>query len=123
MRSAWLRGLLFAALALLSARSARAGDCRPINGVSPCIDADNLWPHAAGGPYFALGDATTTPAGSLSVGLVGSFVSKPIGVRVASADPAGSTVFLVDGLFDVTLLFALGVTDRLELTLAAPATL
>jgi OmpA-OmpF porin, OOP family len=123
MRLAWLRGLLFAVLALLPARSASAGDCRPLNGVSPCIDSDNLWPHAGGGPYFAIGDTSTTPAGELSFGLVGSFFTKSVGVRVVSADPAGSSVFLIDTALDVTLLFALGITDRLELTLAAPATL
>ena len=94
-----------------------------MRGLSPCIDSDNLWPHAGGGPYFAIGDTTTTPRGSLAFGIVGSYFTQPLGVRVASPDPAGSSVFLVDQAFDATLLFALGMTDRLELTLAAPATL
>ncbi len=127
MRSAWHRGLPLAALlpllCALSSRAALAADCRPVNGLSPCIDSDNLWPHAGGGPYFAIGDATTTPPGSLAFGVVGSYFTQPIGVRVTSPDPAGASVFLVDQALDATLLFALGVTSRFELTLAAPATL
>ncbi len=103
--------------------AARAADCTPLHGLSPCIDSDNLWPHAGGGPYFAVGDTTTAPRGTLSFGIVGSYLTQPIGVNVASPNPAGSTTFLVDQAFDATLLFALGMTDRLELTLAAPATL
>src|SRR4051812_14139376 len=124
MRLAWLRGLPPAAVALsaLVAAEARA-DCQPKSGLSTCIDADNLWPHAGGGPFFAIGSTTTTPAGKIAFGLIGSYLSQPIGLKVASPDPAASTIFAVDKAFDATLLFALGVTDRLELTIAAPATL
>ena len=130
MQSARTRGLPVAALlSLLSAGEARAAECTPVKvpgagqSLSPCIDADNLWPHAGGGPYFAIGTTTTTPRGSVAFGIVGSFLTQPIGVGVASASTSRSSTFLVDNAFDVTLLFALGVTDRLELTVAAPATL
>jgi hypothetical protein len=117
------RVAVLVALASTGAAPARAANCGPPSGPSSCIDADNLWPHAGGGPYFALGSASTTRAGGVAVGLVASFLAQPIGVRIASADPAGSTVFLVDKVFDVTMLLAFGITDRLELTLAAPGTL
>jgi OmpA-OmpF porin, OOP family len=128
MRSAWNWGRAVAAVlpllvASLAGRRASAEDCHPSSGLSPCIDADSLWPHAGGGSYFAIGDASTTPAGKIAFGIVGSYLTKTIGLRVASADPAGSNVYLIDQAFDATLLFALGVTDRLEITLAAPATL
>jgi outer membrane protein OmpA-like peptidoglycan-associated protein len=87
------------------------------------VEADNLWPHAGGGPFFSLGSTRTTPGGALSFGLVGSYLKAPVGLGVASTDPAGSIVDLVEHRVDATLLFALGVTDRLELTLAAPTTL
>jgi hypothetical protein len=121
MRSAWFS--LAAALTTLLAAEARAGDCDAARGLSTCIDADNLWPHAGGGPFFAVGATGTTPARQLSFGLVGSYLKQPIGLGVATADPGGSPVYAVDDRFDATLLFALGVTDRLELTMAAPATL
>lgn len=130
MQSAFIRGLSFAGLlSLLSASGAARADCQPLTiartgqSFSPCVDADNLWPHAGGGPYFVIGSTATTPRGSLAFGLVGSFLSEPLGLDVASPDPAGSTVFSIDKAFDATVLLALGMTDRLELTLAAPATL
>jgi len=126
MRSVSYRGLLAAAclllVALLRGSSARADVCHPTSGVSPCIDADQLWPHPGGGPYFFLGDPTTVPAGRVALGLVGTFLDRPIGVHVASANPSGSDIYLVDQAFDATLLFAAGITNRLELTLAAPVT-
>jgi hypothetical protein len=128
MQSAWIRALPFLALlSLLSAGEAAAADCRVVTptgeALSPCVDVDNLWPHPGGGPYFALGSTATTPRGSIAFGIVGSFFTQPLGVRVSSPDPAGSDVFIVDQVFDATLLLALGVADRLELTLAAPSTL
>lgn len=120
MRSAWLLGL---AITGVGAGEARASECKPVNGMSPCIDADNLWPHAGGGPFFAIGSTTTTPRGQIAFGLVGSFLTQPVGLGVASADPRGSTVFVVDKVLDATLLFAGGVADRLELTLAVPVAL
>src|SRR5208282_4517340 len=100
MRSAWVSGLLIAALLpLLCADEARAADCVPFKSLtqsfSPCIDADNLWPHAGGGSYFAIGDTATTPRGALAFGVVGSYLTQPIGVVVSSPDPAGSKLFLV----------------------------
>jgi hypothetical protein len=130
MRSARTWGLPVAALlTLLSAGEARALDCTPVKvsgtaqTLSPCIDSDNLWPHAGGGPYFAIGSTTTTAPGSISFGIVGSFFKQPIGVGVVSASTVRSSRFLVDDAFDATLLLGLGLTDRFELTLAAPATL
>src|SRR4051812_15942828 len=119
MRSAWLRRLAIAAIALLPAANARAEDCHPKGGLSTCVDADNLWPHPGGGQFFALGSTTTTPSGKVAFGLVGTYLARPIGLGVASPDPAGARVFVVDHLVDASLLFALGITNRLELTMAA----
>ena len=124
MRSAWLS--LAAALTTLTTllpADALADDCDPRGGVSTCVDVDNLWPHAGGGPFFAIGATATTPRSQLAFGFVGSYLSQPLGFGVASADPAGSTIFAVSDRVDATFLFALGVTDRLELTIAAPSTL
>lgn len=112
-----------AALFLVCAGEALAANCRPASGLSTCIDADDLWPHAGGGPFFAVGATTTTPRGHIAFGLVGSWLTQPIGLGVASADPRGSTVFAVDKILDASLLFAVGVADRLELTLVVPAAL
>src|SRR5262249_19692847 len=59
----------------------------------------------------------------VSFDVVLSYLSRPIGIRVASPDPEGTTIYAVDNAFDATFLWAIGLTDRLELTLAAPVTL
>ncbi|HEY4119599.1 MAG TPA: hypothetical protein VGM56_17140, partial [Byssovorax sp.] len=115
--------LLAMALALTAISTARTGAaCTSKVTPSTCIDADELWPHAGAGPFFSIGATSTTPTGRLAFGVVTSWESEPVGLRIASADPHGTTFFAVEDAVDVTLLFAVGVTDRLELTVAAPMT-
>ncbi|WP_437606115.1 OmpA family protein [Sorangium sp. So ce834] len=102
---------------------ARADECAPAHGMSSCIDADNLWPHAGGGPFFAVGSTATTPSAKASFGLVASYLSRPAGLRVPSPDPDGTVVHVLDNMIDATFLWSLGLTDRLEVTVAAPVTL
>ncbi len=117
-------GTLAAAIAaLLPAPSASAAECIPVKGLNGCVDSDNLWMNAGATPFFSLGPSLTTPAGRYSFGLGLSYLSQPIGLRVGSADPAGTTVFLVDNVVNATFLWSLGVTDRLDLTASAPITL
>jgi outer membrane protein OmpA-like peptidoglycan-associated protein len=118
------RGLaaVLATLALLAPSAARA-DCDPTAQLGGCVNADNLWPHAGPGPFLARGSTLTAPAGKASFGLVLSYLSRPIGLRVSSADPAGTVLNVVDNAVNATFLWSLGIADRLELTLAAPLTL
>jgi len=106
--------------ASLLALAARGDDCFPTNGLGGCIDSDELWPHAGSTPYLSIGPSTTTPEGRVSFGLALSYSKRPIVLRVGSTDPAGRDLYLVDNLLDGTFLFALGITDRFELSLAAP---
>ena len=117
---AWLPALAVFALAALHASPSAAGDCD--GALSTCIDADNLWVHPGPTPWLALGGASTTPEDRMSFGLVVSYLSRPIGVRVASPDPEGTVIYAVDNAVDATFLWSLGITDRLELTVAAPVT-
>lgn len=100
-----------------------ADECATAAAYSGCINADNLWPHAGPGPFVALGSPTTAPDGKASIGLVASYLSQPIGARVASPDPNGTIVPLIDNMVDVTFVGSFGITNRLELTIAAPVTL
>lgn len=103
--------------------SALADECAATASYSGCINADNLWPHAGAGPFLSLGSPITTPDGKASIGLVGSYLSRPIGLRVASTDPNGTVLAVIDNAVDVTFVGAFGITDRLEFTVAAPVTL
>ncbi len=117
-------GTLAAALAaLLPASQASASECVNVKGLNGCVDSDNLWMNAGATPFFSLGPSLTTPAGKYSFGVGLSYLSHPIGLRVGSASPEGTSVFLVDNLVNATFLWSLGVTDRLDLTASAPLTL
>lgn len=121
-----LRGLPLAAAlgaCLTASAPSRAADCEPKNGLSTCIDADNLWPHAGGGSFIAIGSTLTTAPGKSAFGLAASYLSRPIGLRVASADPEGTVIYAIDNAVNASFLWALGVTERLELTLTLPVTL
>lgn len=119
LAAAALLGALFAAAAPAPARA----ECDPRARISGCIDADNLWLHAGAGPFFALGSPLTAPAGKASFGLALSYLSRPIGLRVPSADPEGTILYAVDNAVNASFLWSLGITDRLELTAAAPLTI
>lgn len=108
--------------AVVSSAPAHADECAAAT-YSGCINADNLWPHAGPGPFLSIGSPTTTPDGKAAIGLVGSYLSRPVGIRVASPDPDGTIVPVLDNVVDVTFVGAFGVTDRLEFTVAAPVTL
>ncbi len=105
-----------------AAQSTVAEGCEPRNGFSPCIDAQGLWVHPGPGRFVALGPASTTPSAQAAFGILVSYMSRPIGLRIASADPDGLITWLVDDAIDATYWAALGITDRLELSIAAPVT-
>ena len=118
-----LVGVAFACgvAALLSAHARPAAtDCSGV--LSPCIDDDTLWPHA--GPV-ALRRRRARPrpsaAGSSASGCVTTYLSRPIVLHVASPGGGGSDQYAVNNQVNGTFLWAYGVTDRLELDLAAAA--
>jgi hypothetical protein len=121
------KGISMLALALaLSAGHARAASgeaCQPRDELSSCIGSDNLWPHAGGGRWLGIAPTETTPAGSASFALVTSYLHRPIGVRVASADPSGTVIYLVENALSATFLTSVGIAPRLHVSLAVPAVL
>jgi outer membrane protein OmpA-like peptidoglycan-associated protein len=113
-----------AVVALLASEGrARAQSCQPSNGLSPCVDADNLWASPGGGPFLSVAPTQTTPVSRASFGLVLSYLSRPIAFNVSSPSAAGTKIYALDSAVDATFLGSLGVSDRFELTLAAPITL
>src|SRR5689334_25362481 len=96
-RKAALPALMAVALAAAEhASPASAAECKPVQGLTGCVDADNLWMSAGATRFFSIGPGVTTPAGRYSFSLGLSYLSRPVGLRVASADPDGATVWVVD---------------------------
>lgn len=113
-------GLLFA-IGLTSA-PAHADDCEPVQGFSPCIDVDNVWGRPGNGLFFMTAPTTTTPEGEVSVGMTVGYQRRPFRLELPGAALEPREVFVVDNAVGATYTLALGVTDRLEVTVAAPVT-
>lgn len=101
---------------------ARADSCaNPLVGA--CINSDTLWPQAGPTRFVGIGGGETLGEGQLGFGLVASYASRPVLLRLASPGPGGTEQTAVDDQVTANFLFAYGVTDRLQLDLAAPVTL
>lgn len=88
---------------------------------SPCINSDTYWPNAGPMRFAAVGGTETVAEGQVGFGLVTSYQSRPVILRVASPG-TGTDTFVVDDQVTGNFLFAYGVTNRLELDFALPVT-
>jgi OmpA-OmpF porin, OOP family len=123
-RRAAIAAIVIALAATTSSGDVAAQDetCAPRDRLSTCIASDNLWPHV-GSRWQSLGTTATTPESSAAFGFVPTYYYRPIGLRIASPDPAGTTVYAVEHVLAASFLLAFGVGDRVELDLTAPAIL
>jgi OmpA-OmpF porin, OOP family len=115
--------LALVCLSALAAQPAQGADCSPSDGLSGCVDADNLWPHAGASPFVALGSTSVTPPAQVSFGLLASLQSRPIVLTLPSADPAGTDVAAIDNQLNAHFLWAVGLGKGFELSAVAPVTL
>src|SRR4051812_4814741 len=100
--------------------SGARGDCASDAHLSTCFDADNAWPHPGPGFFDLIGGGTTTPPGTFGLGLYATYLARPVVLVLPSVDPSGAEVVAVVRLADATVLFSLGLTSRLEATIALP---
>ena len=120
---------LVAAVALVAgglcaeARALAATDCEPSNGVSPCIDSNNLWiaPGTARFVSIAATDNVALHASAFAFAL--SYLDRPIVLRAPSPDPDGRDINVVRRVLDGTALWAYSPLPRLELGFALPIAL
>ncbi|HEU4532542.1 MAG TPA: hypothetical protein VFS00_00445, partial [Polyangiaceae bacterium] len=115
--------LAIACLSALAARPARGADCSPNDGLSSCVDVDNLWPRAGTAHFASVGATSITPAAQVAFGLLASFQSRPLVFDLPSPDPGGTEAIAVDSQLNAHFLWAVGLGKGLELTAVAPVTL
>ena len=110
--------LLTIAIALSPARA--LADCA--SHTSTCIDADTFWPRPGPSTFTFVGSAETTARGQFGLGMVVSYLRRPVVLVAPSTDPAGLRIDAVDHVVDTTYLWSYGVADRADLFAALPTT-
>lgn len=116
-----LRSIVLASVLVAFASPADAKECtNPL--VNSCINADTLWPNPGPMRFVAVGGTETVGRGLVSFGLLATYQSQPVIVRVASPGPGGSDQAVVDDQVNGNFLFGYGVTNRLQLDFALPVT-
>jgi hypothetical protein len=113
--------LLASSSVALVAREAHARECtNPL--VNTCINSDTYWPNPGPTRFATVGGTETVGEGQVGFGLMATYLSRPVILRVASPGPGGSDQYAVDNQVTGNFLFAYGVTPRLQLDFALPYT-
>jgi hypothetical protein len=110
------------AIALLFRAGAAQAGCETPNQLSTCIDVDTLWSRAGSGRFSFVGPATTTAAGTFALGLVSTYLKRPLVLQAPASVLGGTEIVAVDQLWDTTLLWAFGLSRSFEISLALPFT-
>lgn len=90
---------------------------------STCINADTFWPNAGPQRFAAVGGTETVQPRQVSFGVVATYLSRPILLNAPPPGPGGTNQYAIDNQVNANFLFAYGLTDKLQLDLAAPITL
>lgn len=90
---------------------------------STCINADTLWPNAGPQRFAAVGGTETVTPRQVAFGVVATYLSRPILLNAPPPGPGGTDQYAIDNQVNANFLFAYGVTERLQVDLAAPITL
>jgi hypothetical protein len=112
--------LLIASSAFLTALAeTAAADCSAPG--SPCVDAEPMWLSPSGKRLLLVSDAAAPGAGQAELGLGFGFRYRPAVLTVPAPNENGRDVNLIRLSTDVSVAARLGLGNRLELTLFAPA--
>ena len=108
-------------LLLVCGRDAYGKECtNPL--INTCINSDTYWPNPGPMRFATVGGTETVGQGQVGFGLVATYLSRPVVLRIASPGPGGSDQYVVDNQVTGNFLFAYGITDRLQLDFALPVT-
>jgi hypothetical protein len=89
---------------------------------SGCFDADQAWPHPGHSRFPTIGGTETVAPGQFGVGLVTSWVYRPVVLRIATPAGEGTRIRAVEQQYTPNILWSYGVTDRFEIDAAFPVT-
>jgi OOP family OmpA-OmpF porin len=120
------RGAACCTLSLLLLAGAGGGEAEAKECANPlvntCINSDTFWPNPGPTKFATIAGTETVGQGQVGFGLVATYLSRPVVLRVASPGPGGSDQFVVDNQLTANFLFAYGVTEKLQLDFALPVT-
>ena len=119
------RPAALAAVVFLASICARPSEARAEcdSAVPTCIDSDALWPTAGPTTFFSLAAAQTLAGKHFGFGLASAVQRDQIVLRTSAEGPAGSVSIPAIGTqLNTSFLFSYGVTDRLQVDVAAPVT-
>lgn len=114
--SAWVS--LTVALLLGWSREARA-DCGAPN--SSCLHADTLWVDPFPGPFVGLSTPTEPVAWAAGASL--AYLNRPLLAVIASPDPFGNEVALLDDFWTMQAFIATNALDALDVAVVLPASI
>src|SRR5687767_13054725 len=117
-----MRAISSAALVVMLITFASPADAKECTNplVNTCINAETLWPVPGPSRFIGVSGTETVGQGLVGFGLIGTYQSRPIILRVASPGPGGSDQAVVDDQVNGNFLFAYGVTNDLQLDFALP---
>ena len=107
---------------LLLSASRRAAACADDDPFSPCVDADAFWLTPSPTRFLGIDAARVLPSRSWIAGIGASYLARPLELHVASPDPKGRTVAVVDDALNAAAFAALGVGSRIEVDATLPFT-
>lgn len=103
--------------------TARATNCNPGTGISPCLDANAFWLTPGDARFFSLPRGRVLPAGGVGLSFAAQALWRPLRLGVPSPNDTGRDVELVERAIEQDTLLAIGLGGHLELGLALPVIL
>jgi hypothetical protein len=114
------RALLGVALSAAAMRPARALECKPQTGVSPCLDSNSLWLTPGASYFYAIPSARVAAARHVGFGLAVQGQFGALELVVPSPDPDGRSAKVVDRIVEEDVLISAGLGSGLELAMTLP---
>ncbi|MBI2394956.1 MAG: thrombospondin type 3 repeat-containing protein [Deltaproteobacteria bacterium] len=114
--------LASAVITALTTTSAHASECGEAPA-STCIDSDALWFTPGPTTFFSLASGMTLAPRRFGFGLATGVQNDPLVLRKSASGPAGAVTEPAIGVqVNTSMLFSYGVTDRVQVDVAAPVT-